>query len=652
MALTPRPAVNGVAGTRRRTPIYLVNCFNDFRPPLALGLIAANLRQNHPHLLEAFDLSPGYIGSRGGLFAQQQRHGPGLVLFSDYVWNLDDHLELSRELKTLDPANLTIHGGPSVPRHPQACEEFLRQHRYVDIACQGEGEATVPELLERMLDGGDTGAVPGVAQLVGDTFVQARPRPRSEKLDLYPSPYLTGEFDDLVSSHAPVITLETNRGCPYGCTFCDWGQATLQKIHCFSMERVTAELTWAARNRIAVVGLADANFGILPRDLEIARLVASLKQQWGYPLQFQMNNAKNATSRVSEIVRIAREAGLVSQGVLSIQTRDEEVLSAVKRKNIKPAQYDALLAEFRADNLPVHTEIMMALPGSTYDTFARDLQWACDKNLTAHVAWTGVLPNTPMAEPEYIARYRIRMAGQSRLAQPAVLQTLGIRPFPPNLVVSSTTFTEDEFLEMAKLSAVFHLFQGESILKHVMLYLRHEHGLTHVAFLEALRDADLAAFPLLRRLRDWKVSRDGATDPLAEFVLGNGWPAFYDEVEQYIAWRHGIRAEGALCTVYQVQRFVMAWSGRPVPATLEVAHDFGQYVRRVHEGDTACRLSELGPATLTVYDPGGQCAATRGPLLYEPHCGALELSSSLVPSRVGPLAPRPGDAAPSLRASP
>ena len=45
--------------------------------------------------------------------------------------------------------------------------------------------------------------------------------------------------------------LETNRGCPYGCTFCDWGSATLSRIRKFDLDRVFAELEWCAQHEVA-----------------------------------------------------------------------------------------------------------------------------------------------------------------------------------------------------------------------------------------------------------------------------------------------------------------------------------------------------------------------------------------------------------------
>lgn len=49
-------------------------------------------------------------------------------------------------------------------------------------------------------------------------------------MPIFPSPYLTGEFDEIDPARWRSATIETNRGCPYGCTYCDWGSATLSRI--------------------------------------------------------------------------------------------------------------------------------------------------------------------------------------------------------------------------------------------------------------------------------------------------------------------------------------------------------------------------------------------------------------------------------------
>ena len=56
--------------------------------------------------------------------------------------------------------------------------------------------------------------------------------------------------------------IETNRGCPYHCTFCDWGTLIYSKIAKLPLERVFDEIDWLSRSGISDVMPADANFGI------------------------------------------------------------------------------------------------------------------------------------------------------------------------------------------------------------------------------------------------------------------------------------------------------------------------------------------------------------------------------------------------------
>ena len=56
---------------------------------------------------------------------------------------------------------------------------------------------------------------------------------------------------------------ETNRGCPYRCTFCVWGAEYYNKIRKFSFEdRLLAEIDWFSKNKIGLVFGCDANFGV------------------------------------------------------------------------------------------------------------------------------------------------------------------------------------------------------------------------------------------------------------------------------------------------------------------------------------------------------------------------------------------------------
>jgi hypothetical protein len=187
-------------------------------------------------------------------------------------------------------------------------------------------------------------------------------------VNILPSPYLTGVFDAFTAVREDAM-VETNRGCPYGCTFCDWGSATLSKIRKFDLERVLEELEWLARHGFQRIGLCDANFGIFERDLTIARHVARLREEHGVPRTLAINYAKNNQSRLEPIVQTLSEASIFSFGVLSTQSMDAQTLSTIRRSNIKPERYDELAFAMRKAGLPLFAELMVLLPGQTLKSF-------------------------------------------------------------------------------------------------------------------------------------------------------------------------------------------------------------------------------------------------------------------------------------------
>ena len=91
---------------------------------------------------------------------------------------------------------------------------------------------------------------------------------RIRELECIPSPYLSGIFDRLIETYPKnewLILWETNRGCPFKCTFCDWGSATASKVNKFDLERLKLEIDWFSKNKIEFIFCCDANFGILKK---------------------------------------------------------------------------------------------------------------------------------------------------------------------------------------------------------------------------------------------------------------------------------------------------------------------------------------------------------------------------------------------------
>jgi hypothetical protein len=169
-------------------------------------------------------------------------------------------------------------------------------------------------------------------------------------------------------------TLETNRGCPYACTFCDWGSLTYNKVKKFELERVFAELEWMARHNFDWISITDANFGMYPeRDGMIADKIIEMQEKFGSPRTFSVAWAKNQKKEVIDIVKKLLDARGFNQGLtLSVQSLDHDVLENIRRKNMEMNKLNEVFELCDQRNIPAYTELILGLPGETLETWKKN----------------------------------------------------------------------------------------------------------------------------------------------------------------------------------------------------------------------------------------------------------------------------------------
>ncbi len=572
--------------------------------PLALGFLFAVARQHDGgRLNKSFDFRPNWLTDVTAAVPQ----GRAVMLYSHYIWNSPRMLAYSARAKAENPLALNIHGGPDVPKYELDVERYFVDHPYVDIAVHGEGEVTICEILDVLeaallttdpLDLSRLDSVAGLSYRGPDgRAVRTADRARITDLDDIPSPYLTGEFDVFAEAGVPNVILETNRGCPYGCTFCDWGSATASSIRRFNLERIFDELAWCARNKISAVGLADANFGTFERDVEIARRTAELKRIYGFPRHFGTNYAKNSVKHLKPIVEILVEAKILAMGLLSLQSMDEGTLTTINRSNIKLKKYEALAAEFRANRLPLYVDLMMGLPGSTVESFRNDLQECVDREVYPKVHPTQLLINSPMNDPAYRAEH-------------------GITAAPSEMVKSCATFNEDDYKEMGKIRRAFLVGEKYGILRHALRYAHQETG---------QREIDLLCRLLAAADQDgdrWPALRFTFLYIPALMVPPVNWGWFLADLQRFFVEQLGIANDAALDSALRAQHAMIPAPERRFPETIELPCDYAAWHADVliakengHLQDwfkVVAPLRSYGPGTLTITDPNKICYQALG----------------------------------------
>jgi len=458
--------------------------------------------------------------------------GVDVAGFSVYCWNFELSIAIAKALKARRPDTLIVFGGPHVPDQGRP---FLDQYRFIDVAVHGEGEATFLALLEQFPD--RHAALEGATVRGGDGLPVTRPKPpRIKDLDRIPSPYLSGAFDRVIAGYPGQrwhALWETNRGCPFACTFCDWGSATASKVYQFSMDRVCEEIAWFERHRIEFVFSCDANFGILPRDVNIAHHVAAAHKRSGFPARIGLQNTKNATERSYQVNTLL--GALSPNGVtISLQSVDPHTLAAIKRDNISTASFQELQQRYTRDGIDTYTDIIIGLAGESYESLANGVSTVIANGQHNRIQFYNcyILPNAEMAQPAYREQHGL-VTIPSRVidAHRPIVSPEGHLDEWMELVVATTTMPPEDWVRAKAFAWMTDLLHSDRVLQIAFLTLHAEFGFDFRALIEAIANADAARYPVVaslqsRFLAHARAVQSGESEYIAsDQWLGVVWPA-------------------------------------------------------------------------------------------------------------------------------
>ena len=165
---------------------------------------------------------------------------PVLCVFSTYIWNEQYNLYLARLIKNKFPDCVIEFGGPQSTRG-------LIENDFIDCVILGEGEQPIVDILNRIKNSCHIKEIYEREQIKEVT---------------YESPYSSGVLDKIVKDNPNyhwATLVESTRGCPHHCTFCDWG-TWMDKIKKFDLTQVEADINWMSTHKVGFLMMADANF--------------------------------------------------------------------------------------------------------------------------------------------------------------------------------------------------------------------------------------------------------------------------------------------------------------------------------------------------------------------------------------------------------
>lgn len=313
---------------------------------------------------------------------------PDVIAFSCYIWNIKAVLSISDKIKKHNPDLKIIMGGPEV----SYCQRSIfLENPSVDFIASGEGEVTVPELINRLSRGLDTD-IPAVSYRTAEgVHIDRRIAPTDESI----SPYCEEYFQNL---NGRIAYIESSRGCPFNCAFCLSGR--LGKVRYIDIARVKSEMIKLAQMGAKTVKFVDRTFNCN-------------KSRAGEILTFIIDNyGKDIPEGTCFHFEIAADLlddklfGIISrlpvgavQFEIGIQSFNEETLKAINRKTdiLKVTENIKRLVLF--SNCHIHVDLISGLPEEGFDSFVDGFNKAY--NLGANMLQLGflkLLKGTQMAE--------------------------------------------------------------------------------------------------------------------------------------------------------------------------------------------------------------------------------------------------------------
>ena len=424
--------------------------------PLAIGLIAQYAKQQFGD-----DINVALYRNVDKFIEDAAQNPPDVVGLSIYYWNNAQSQYLVKRLREMFGKKVIIVlGGPSIDTDKEEQHRFLSKvFPEADAIISNEGETSFNSIIGKILANRKTvfeDPIDGASFIKDGSLVQGRLVGLTMDLSKMGSPYLSGLLDEFMNSdYQPLI--QTSRFCPYTCAFCVSGK-NRGKLRGYPIEQIKEELRYVSKKFAdrphLNMFLADENFGILKRDIEIAEAIKKCKKDFGYPISVFFYNDKRFTGTSRKILEILADQTQIGVG-LALQTENPLALKVSNRVNVTPEEITSAIAWAKSINLNVYTDLIFGLPLDTRDDFVKVLNRTVERGFdNVNVLNLLLMDGVEMSRPDFRRKYEIET--KYRILGTHYTKHKGnFIAEHEEVVVSSNTFTYEDFLEVRYLGFMF-----------------------------------------------------------------------------------------------------------------------------------------------------------------------------------------------------
>ncbi len=602
--------VNNIYGEGTKKNTYI---------PYAAGCLIAYCMQQ-PEIVSHYAFQKILYRRDPAAEVAEKLQDPYIVFFSCSVWNYEYNKLVAKTVKERFPDCYIAFGGHHVSARPELLDAFP----FIDFIFHQAGEEPTAALLKTLTGNRDLYAVPNLSfrdETGRAVTTEILPQTGTD----YPSPYLCGVFDDLMQDDISFSMLfETNRGCPNSCAYCDWG-ALKSKVRMFPLERVKAEIDWFVAHQIDFIYCTDANFCLFARDEEVVDYILAANRAYGYPKIFHVNFTKNHLDLVFNVSSKMVKSGLSKAQTIAFQSLDPTVLKNVGRKNISSDHFHALLKRYEKEKISTYSELILGLPGETYDSFCRGICRLLEdgQHYAINVYPCELLPNSEMGQAWYKERFQIKSRRVPFLLMHSK-EDMNASEVTEYAEYITSTYSMDEAAWAATMTFASFIqgLHNLGLTRALAIYARHAHSISYHSFYESLlafaaREKATVLSHVYKKIKalcegvsvgkNSFVAKCSATGTMLwgfdELVFLEVYPflaLFYEQLSPHLAGLFG--NDPALPALLQYQFDIMKKIGTG-DVTIENEYDFYHFFQTVLSAEEEPPVLRHRPTVLKIRDP-------------------------------------------------
>lgn len=390
---------------------------------------------------------------------------PDILGVSLYVWNYDISMNLCKWVKETYPHCIVITGGPH--QYWKEDPNWFKRLWFVDASLPSAvyGEIAIYDILKNYKNNQvDWTKVEQIVYPDKNRKISQSLKITAKKdfewsysLDQQRTHMLA--YKNYIDKNFPNKTvysnLETTRGCPYSCTFCDWGGGVGGKVILKSNDNVCRDIDLLLDLDPELIYVTDANFGInKSRDVDIVKYIAdkkknSTKSKFPFLLYGGFAKSNKHFDYIKEILTIEAENHLSYKYKQSQQSFHKDILENIKRTDIRADEHKEI-SDYLQENYLYDSEVelIIGLPGSTLDTWCEEFDYPYKNNILATAYEWVLLPEAESYSTVYRKKYGIGVS--YKLFEDKI-------NYPKEVVVESFSYTREDYTAFVTVYNIYNL---------------------------------------------------------------------------------------------------------------------------------------------------------------------------------------------------